>query len=74
MQGYRLLESPLSTEEISKLKGTGRHGMLTKGDVLLALGQIKSAFGSAENMTLDVMGPSGRRASEVRLVLWSVKG
>ena len=45
--------------------------MLTKGDVLLALGRIKSAFGSAENMTLDIMGPSGRRASEVRLVFWS---
>ncbi|CAD6568421.1 MAG: hypothetical protein TREMPRED_004535 [Tremellales sp. Tagirdzhanova-0007] len=59
-----LLESPLSTEEISKLKGTGKNGMLTKGDVLLALGRIKSAFGSAENMTLDIMGPSGRRASE----------
>jgi hypothetical protein len=30
-----------------KLKGTGRKGMLTKGDVLFALGKIKVARGSA---------------------------
>ncbi|WWD19221.1 hypothetical protein CI109_103679 [Kwoniella shandongensis] len=59
-----LLESDLTTEQISKLKGTGRHGMLTKGDVLLALGKVKSAYGSAEKLNLDPLGPSGKRASE----------
>ncbi|KAK6910836.1 hypothetical protein I203_104870 [Kwoniella mangroviensis CBS 8507] len=59
-----LQESPLTSEQISKLKGTGRHGMLTKGDVLLALGKVKNAYGSAEKLNLDVMGPSGKRASE----------
>ncbi|OCF57616.1 pyruvate dehydrogenase X component [Kwoniella mangroviensis CBS 10435] len=60
-----LQESPLTSEQIHKLKGTGRHGMLTKGDVLLALGKVKNAYGSAEKLNLDVMGPSGKRASEV---------
>mgnify|MGYP002718862589 CR=1 FL=1 len=54
----------MSTEEISKLKGTGKGGMLTKGDVLLALGKVKNAWGSAEKLNLDVMGPSGKRKSE----------
>jgi hypothetical protein len=39
--------------------------MLTKGDVLKAMGQIKSAYGSAEKMYNDPLGPSGKRASEV---------
>jgi len=59
-----LLDSTLTSEQISKLKGTGRHGMLTKGDVLLAMGKIKSAYGSAETLNLDTMGASGRRKSE----------
>ncbi|AFR96732.2 pyruvate dehydrogenase X component [Cryptococcus neoformans C23] len=59
-----LQESSLSTDEISKLKGTGRHGMLTKGDVLLALGKVKNRYGSAEKYNVDVMGPSGKRLSE----------
>ncbi len=62
-----MLESSLSTEQISKLKGTGRNGMLTKGDVLFAMGQIKNAYGSAEKINLDIMGSSGHRASEVSL-------
>jgi len=62
----RLLESDLTTEQISKLKGTGRNGMLTKGDVLKAMGKIQNAWGSAEKLTTDPLGPSGRRASEVR--------
>lgn len=33
-----------------KLKGTGRKGMLTKGDVLFALGKIKDARGSAAKL------------------------
>jgi hypothetical protein len=39
--------------------------MLTKGDVLLAVGKIKNAYGSAEKLNLDIMGPSGKRKSEV---------
>lgn len=61
---FRLQESSLSTDEISKLKGTGRHGMLTKGDVLHALGKVKNRYGSAEKYNVDVMGPSGKRLSE----------
>lgn len=60
----RLQESSLSSDEIAKLKGTGRHGMLTKGDVLLALGKVKNCYGSAEKLNVDVMGPSGKRLSE----------
>ncbi|KAK8854638.1 hypothetical protein IAR55_003377 [Kwoniella newhampshirensis] len=59
-----LLESDLTSEQIYKLKGTGKNGMLTKGDVLLALGKVKSAYGSAEKLNLDVLGPGGKRASE----------
>lgn len=39
--------------------------MLTKGDVLVAMGRIKSVYGSAEKLNLDVMGASGHRKSEV---------
>ena len=59
------MESDMSSEQIQKLKGTGKGGMLTKGDALLALGQIKNAFGSAEKINLDMLGPSGKRKSEV---------
>lgn len=38
---------------------------MTKGDVLLAVGKIKNAYGSAEKLNLDIMGPSGKRKSEV---------
>ncbi|WVO14520.1 hypothetical protein L204_102155 [Cryptococcus depauperatus] len=62
-----LQESNLCSDEIYKLKGTGRHGMLTKGDVLLALGKVENAYASAEKLNLDVMGPSGRRASENKM-------
>jgi len=51
-----------------KLKGTGKGGMLTKGDVLLALGKVKSAWGSAEKLNMDSMGASGKRKSEVGLL------
>lgn len=67
----RLQESSLTSAQISKLKGTGRHGMLTKGDVLLAMGQIKNAYGSAEKLSTDIMGPSGKRASEVSYIISS---
>lgn len=39
--------------------------MLTKGDVLKALGKIQNAYGSAEKLMTDHLGPSGKRASEV---------
>jgi hypothetical protein len=61
----RLQESDLSPEQISKLKGTGKAGMLTKGDVLVALGKLKNPYGSAEKLNTDILGPSGKRASEV---------
>jgi hypothetical protein len=65
----RLQESDLSTSQISKLKGTGKDGMLTKGDVLVALGKLKNPFGSAEKLNTDTLGPSGKRASEVGRVV-----
>jgi hypothetical protein len=65
----RLISSDLTSEQIKKLKGTGKNGMLTKGDVLKAMGKIKSAYGSAEKMYTDPLGPSGKRASEVCLSL-----
>lgn len=43
--------------------------MLTKGDVLVALGKIKNAWGSAEKLSTDRLGPSGRRASEVSVTV-----
>jgi len=62
---HRLISSDLTSDQIKKLKGTGKNGMLTKGDVLKAMGKIKSAYGSAEKMYTDPLGPSGKRASEV---------
>jgi hypothetical protein len=38
--------------------------MLTKGDVLVAIGQLKNPYGSAEKLNTDLMGPSGKRVSE----------
>jgi hypothetical protein len=46
----RLISSDLTSDQISKLKGSGKNGMLTKGDVLKAMGKIKNAYGSAEKM------------------------
>ena len=60
-----MISSDLTSDQIKKLKGTGKNGMLTKGDVLKAMGKIKSAYGSAEKMYTDPLGPSGKRASEV---------
>lgn len=39
--------------------------MLTKGDVLKALGKVNNVYGSAEKLNLAVMGPSGVRKGEV---------
>jgi len=44
--------------------------MLTKGDVLVAMGKIKNVYGSAEKMYTDPIGPSGKRASEVGYALY----
>ncbi|GHJ84126.1 hypothetical protein NliqN6_0528 [Naganishia liquefaciens] len=65
---YRLLaDSSLTADEIAKLKGTGRHGMLTKGDVLFALGKIQHARGSAEKMVpTKVGGPDAKKAGETK--------
>lgn len=47
------------------LKGTGRKGMLTKGDVLFALGKIKDARGSAANLGPVTMGVPAKKEGEV---------
>lgn len=60
-----LIESDLTQEQIDKIKPTGIHGMLTKGDVLFALGKISNPYGSAEKLLTDPILPGGRRASEV---------
>lgn len=62
-----LTESDLSPEAIAKIKPSGRHGMLTTGDVLFALGKIKNPYGSAEKLFTDPMLPGGRRASEPKI-------
>lgn len=61
----RLLHnSTLTSEQVAQIKPSGRHGMLTKGDVLAAMGKISNPYGSAEKMIKDPMGASGKRASE----------
>lgn len=57
-----LAENSLTEEEISKIKGTGLHGMLTKGDVLAALGKISSPYGSAASILENPVGASGKPA------------
>ncbi|PKI84048.1 dihydrolipoyllysine-residue acetyltransferase [Malassezia vespertilionis] len=51
----------------TKITGTGRHGMLTKGDVLAYAGKIKNPFGTAKatstkvsDFSLPSSGPSGQ--------------
>lgn len=41
-----LIENNVSTEDAKSIKGTGLHGMLTKGDVLAHLGKISNPNGS----------------------------
>lgn len=60
-----LQESSLSDEQVAKIKGTGRHGMLTQGDILAAEGKIKSPYGSAAGLIDNPMGASGKRANDV---------
>ena len=59
-----LIENNFSQAQIDKIKPTGRHGMLTKGDVLAAMGKVSNPYGSAEKLLTDPMGPSGKRKSE----------
>lgn len=46
----RLAEADLTPDQISAIKGTGRNRMLTKGDVLAALGKISDAKGSMKGI------------------------
>jgi len=55
---HRLAEADLSPEQISAIKGTGRNRMLTKGDVLAALGKISHAKGSMKGIPKTVYGVS----------------
>ncbi|GMK59653.1 hypothetical protein CspeluHIS016_0802590 [Cutaneotrichosporon spelunceum] len=59
-----LQQSNLSDEQIAEIKGTGLHGMLTRGDILAAEGKIKSAYGSAASLLSNPMGASGKRAND----------
>jgi hypothetical protein len=52
----RLAESNLSSAQISEIKGTGRNRMLTKGDVLAALGKISDAKGSMKGIPKTAYG------------------
>lgn len=54
----------MSNEQLKAIKPTGKHNKITRGDILAALGKIKSPYGSAEKYNTDPMGPSGRRKSE----------
>ncbi|KAG7529691.1 hypothetical protein FFLO_05497 [Filobasidium floriforme] len=45
-----LAEADLTPDQISAIKGTGRNRMLTKGDVLAALGKISDAKGSMKGI------------------------
>jgi hypothetical protein len=49
------------------LKGTGRNGMLTKGDVLFALGKIKDARGTAGKLEPVTNGAPVKKEGEVSL-------
>lgn len=51
----RLLHSH-SVSSTEGIKGTGMHGMITKGDVLAHLGLIKTPWGSAEKVEINALG------------------
>lgn len=67
-----LNQSTLSPEKISELKGTGPGGRLTKGDVLLALGKIETAWGSKEAEKMNTAGKLGASQFKVSLKMCSV--
>lgn len=54
----RLLHENHISDAEDKIRGTGLHGMLTKGDVLAYLGKIKSPFGTAKphHTTMSELG------------------
>lgn len=54
----------MTSEQLKAIKPTGKHGKITRGDVLAALGKIKSPYGTAEKYHTDPIGASGRRKSE----------
>lgn len=56
----RLLStSSLAPEVVAKLKGSGRAGYLTKGDVLKAMGKVPTVWGSKESEALEQAGKRG---------------
>jgi hypothetical protein len=65
---HSISESNLSQGQVDKIKGTGRHGMLTKGDVLFALGKIKDARGTAGKLGVTKYGVQGQKSAEVSCV------
>ncbi|KAK0549830.1 pyridoxine biosynthesis protein [Tilletia horrida] len=48
-----------SDVDVSKIKGTGIRGMITKGDVLAFLGEVKDRLGSAEGKDRFLAGGGG---------------
>ena len=55
------------TDPESKIKGTGPHGMLTKGDVLSYLGKAESPYGTASShhtTVTDLGGGAGARTTK----------
>ena len=53
----------------SKISGTGRHGMITKGDILAYVGETGSAFGTASphHTTISELGDGKTRESGEKL-------
>lgn len=54
-----LATSSLTPEQVKNLKGSGRDGYLTKGDVLKAMGKIATVWGTKEAETLEKAGKRG---------------
>ncbi|CDZ96679.1 Dihydrolipoamide acetyltransferase [Phaffia rhodozyma] len=54
-----LLSSGLEPNVIKGLKGSGKNGTLTTGDVLVAMGKLKNVWGSVEAEKLEFDGRKG---------------
>lgn len=54
-----LATSSLTPEQVKNLKGSGRDGYLTKGDVLKAMGKVATVWGTKEAETLEKAGKRG---------------
>ncbi len=63
---FSLSESNLSQSQIDKIKGSARHGMLTKGDVLFAMGKVQDPRGTASKLKATKYGVEGAKLNEVR--------